>query len=213
MTSKNNDALHAFQSTNAPPPPAPHTQSQNPIEQTINSHPSILFTPPTGIHTYISMRPFIPRATTSLLRPLTSPRPSILPFAARTKSPFTISLSSSSAAQRTMAPGASSTLQEWLVIAPDFEGALEKRLKVRNEHLGGLKADPDSFWLWGGAMLEEPIKEGETPKMKGSAMLIGASSREEVIERLKKDPYVAGGVWDLEKVQIIPFKSALRKAL
>jgi hypothetical protein len=62
-------------------------------------------------------------------------------------------------------------------------------------------------------MLEEPIKEGETPKMKGSAMLIGAKTREEVIERLKKDVYVTGEVWDWSKVQIIPFKSALRKAL
>ena len=144
-------------------------------------------------------------------------------------------------------------LQEWLVIAPDFEGALEKRLAVRPDHIGGLKADVETFWLWGGmcfssllrfpslsfpffpfisysvssisysvnlltlsptgAMLEEPVKEGETPKMKGSAMLIGASTREEVVERLKRDVYVTGGVWDWEKVQIIPFKSALRKAL
>lgn len=66
-----------------------------------------------------------------------------------------------------------------------------------------------------GAMLEEPIKEGDSgpPKMKGSAMLIGAKTKEEVEERLKKDVYVEGGVWDLSKVQIIPFKSALRKAL
>jgi hypothetical protein len=64
-----------------------------------------------------------------------------------------------------------------------------------------------------GAMLEEPIQEGETPKMKGSACLIGAKTREEVIERLKKDAYVESGVWDLEKVQIFPFKSALRKPL
>jgi len=64
-------------------------------------------------------------------------------------------------------------------------------------------------------MLEEPIKEGDTstPKMKGSAMLVGAKTKEEVLERLKKDVYVSGEVWDLEKVQIIPFKSALRKAL
>ncbi|KAF2441859.1 hypothetical protein P171DRAFT_488293 [Karstenula rhodostoma CBS 690.94] len=110
---------------------------------------------------------------------------------------------------------ASSTapLQEWLVIAPDFEGALEKRLAVRPEHISGLKADAEDFWLWGGAMLEEPIAEGQTPKMKGSAMLIGASTREEVVERLKKDVYVQGEVWDWSKVQIIPFKSALRKAL
>lgn len=62
-------------------------------------------------------------------------------------------------------------------------------------------------------MLEEPLKEGETPKMKGSAMLIGAKTEEEVIERLQKDAYVKGEVWDMSKVQIIPFKSALRKAL
>jgi hypothetical protein len=66
-----------------------------------------------------------------------------------------------------------------------------------------------------GAMLEEPIAEGATgpPKMKGSAMLIGAKTREEVEKRLKEDVYVEGGVWDLSKIQIIPFKSALRKAL
>ena len=64
-------------------------------------------------------------------------------------------------------------------------------------------------------MLEEPIKEGDAgpPKMKGSAMLIGARTEEEVVQRLKSDVYVEGGVWDLSKVQIIPFKSALRKAL
>ncbi|KAF2201998.1 hypothetical protein GQ43DRAFT_393060 [Delitschia confertaspora ATCC 74209] len=105
--------------------------------------------------------------------------------------------------------------QEWLVIAPDFNGALENRLKVRDQHIAGLKADPEDFWLWGGAMLEEPIKEGTSgpPKMKGSCMLIGADTKEQVLERLKKDVYVEGKVWDWERVQIIPFKSALRKAL
>jgi uncharacterized protein len=62
-------------------------------------------------------------------------------------------------------------------------------------------------------MLEEPVTEGQTPKMRGSAMICGAKTKEEVIERLKKDVYVTGGVWDLDKVQIYPFKSALRKAL
>ncbi|KAF2262308.1 hypothetical protein CC78DRAFT_468301 [Lojkania enalia] len=104
-------------------------------------------------------------------------------------------------------------LPEWLVIAPDHDGALQKRLAVREEHLGGLKKDPETFWLWGGAMLEEPIKEGEPMKFKGSAMLVGAKTREEVVERLKNDVYVKGEVWDWEKVQIIPFKSALRKPL
>ncbi|KAF2025473.1 hypothetical protein EK21DRAFT_76396 [Setomelanomma holmii] len=106
-------------------------------------------------------------------------------------------------------------LQEWLVILPDFPDALDKRLSVRPKHLEGLKSDRDDMWLWGGAMLEEPIQEGASgpPKMKGSAMLIGAKTKEEVVERLKKDVYTQGEVWDMSKVQIIPFKSALRKAL
>ncbi|CBX92277.1 hypothetical protein LEMA_P049830.1 [Plenodomus lingam JN3] len=113
-----------------------------------------------------------------------------------------------------MATG-SAPLQEWLVIIPDHVGALNKRLAARPKHLEGLKKDREDLWLWGGAMLEEPIEPGSTdpPKMKGSAMLIGAKTKEEVIERVKKDVYVDEGVWDLEKIQIIPFKSALRKAL
>jgi hypothetical protein len=64
-------------------------------------------------------------------------------------------------------------------------------------------------------MLEEPIKEGDSgpPKMKGSAMLIGARTKEEVLERVKKDVYAGEGVWDVDAVQVIPFRSAVRKAL
>lgn len=42
-------------------------------------------------------------------------------------------------------------LREWLVICPDVQGAFEKRLAVRSEHLKGLSADPETFWLLGGA--------------------------------------------------------------
>lgn len=52
-----------------------------------------------------------------------------------------------------MASSTSPQLQEWLVIAPDFEGAIEKRLAVRQQHLAGLKEDPEDFWLWGGTFL------------------------------------------------------------
>jgi hypothetical protein len=44
-------------------------------------------------------------------------------------------------------------LKEWLVIAPDLPDAMEKRLAVRQKHLGGLKEDPETFWLWGGTYL------------------------------------------------------------
>lgn len=78
-------------------------------------------------------------------------------------------------------------------------------------------------------MLDEPIKEGQGPKINGSIMMAIAETKEEVLEKLKKDVY-AKDVWDFEKVgqqgqdqvskadnvlqvQIFPFKSAIRKAL
>lgn len=67
-----------------------------------------------------------------------------------------------------------------------------------------------------GAMLEEPYSATESsgpPKMKGSACLVGAATREEVIERVKQDIYVKSGVWNLEEMQIVPFRSVIRKAL
>lgn len=50
----------------------------------------------------------------------------------------------------------SAPLQEWLVIVPDHEGALQKRIGVRQDHLAGLKKDDESFWLWGGTF-EPPL--------------------------------------------------------
>jgi hypothetical protein len=40
-------------------------------------------------------------------------------------------------------------------------------------------------------------------------MVAYAASKEEVIEKLKKDVYSQNEVWDWEKVQIYPFRSAV----
>jgi len=115
---------------------------------------------------------------------------------------------------RSMASSASPTKHEWIIILPDQEGVLEQRMKVRPNHLSGLKPRvEDGFWTFGGAFLEEVPKEGEGPKIKGSIMLALAESKEEVLKELKKDTYTTSGVWDWDKVQIYPFKTALRKPL
>ncbi|TAQ91431.1 hypothetical protein B7494_g211 [Chlorociboria aeruginascens] len=96
---------------------------------------------------------------------------------------------------------------EWLVILPDHEGALEKRM----EHFEGLKSSVESgFWKMGGALLEEVPKEGDALKIQGSAMVALASSKEEVMEQLRNDIYAKNDVWDFSKVQIYPFKCAFR---
>ncbi|KAM0142105.1 hypothetical protein ACHAP3_002100 [Botrytis cinerea] len=63
----------------------------------------------------------------------------------------------------------------------------------------------------GGAFLSEP-PTGDSPlKFQGSCMIALASSKEEVIEVLKKDIYAENDVWDFSKIQIYPFKCAFRK--
>ncbi|KAM0689704.1 hypothetical protein Q7P36_010575 [Cladosporium allicinum] len=136
----------------------------------------------------------------TLLR--TTPFLRSISLAAASRRTFTLST-------RTMAPK-----QEWMVILPDYTGKLAERNQVRADHLKHTGPDVESgLIVLGGAMLEEPIKEGVPPKMKGSVLMCVADTEEEVWERVKKDVYYEKGVWDKEKVQIFPFKSAIRQAL
>jgi hypothetical protein len=54
-----------------------------------------------------------------------------------------------------------------------------------------------------GAILEEVPKEGEGMKFQGSAMVAHASSKEEVLEKLKSDIYAESEVWDFSKVSFV----------
>jgi hypothetical protein len=82
-------------------------------------------------------------ASRSMLAPTL--RTAVLRSAPRFVSPLTVR----TPFLRTMA-SSSAPLQEWLVIIPDHEGALQKRIGVREQHLAGLKKDDEKFWLWGG---------------------------------------------------------------
>ncbi|KAJ5811061.1 YCII-like protein [Penicillium robsamsonii] len=104
--------------------------------------------------------------------------------------------------------------REFLCILPDKPGAQAKRLEVRPKHLEGVTPNVASGAIVaGGAMLNAHPADGETPSFKGSMMLVVAENEAEVLELLNKDIYVSSGVWDMEKAQIIPFKSAVRQAL
>lgn len=60
-------------------------------------------------------------------------------------------------------------------------------------------------------MFSHHPKEGEDPlPIVGSTLLVYAETKEEVLEIIKKDIYNTSGVWDLSKMQIWPFKSAVR---
>jgi len=108
----------------------------------------------------------------------------------------------------------SAPLKEFLIILPDHPNALGKRLAVRPAHLKAIGPDVESGLVtFGGATMSKHPGEGEAPDMIGSVMLMQADSEETVRERVKNDAYVQGGVWDYDRVQIIPFQTAVRKAL
>jgi hypothetical protein len=58
-------------------------------------------------------------------------------------------------------------------------------------------------------MLEDTPKEGSPLKITGSVMMAVASSKEEVMEKIKSDIYADKGVWDMDKVS----PSALGKGM
>ncbi|PGH22936.1 hypothetical protein AJ80_02985 [Polytolypa hystricis UAMH7299] len=90
---------------------------------------------------------------------------------------------------------------EYLIIVPDKEESLARRLEVRGTHLANIKPIIISGFLkLGGSILDyHPTQESETPPMKGSVLIAVAESEEEVREVLLKDVYVTAGVWDVEK--------------
>jgi len=103
---------------------------------------------------------------------------------------------------------------EWLIMVPDHPNALDKRLGARQQHLKDVTPHHQAGAVpLGGAWLAEQPKEGETPQMLGSALIVVAATKEEVIERLKNDIYTKSGVWDVDNAQIWPFKTAVRSSL
>jgi uncharacterized protein YciI len=124
-------------------------------------------------------------------------------------------------------------LHEWLCILPDVPGMHDKRLEVRPLHFAGVKALVDEgFLTWGGELqypgsgwvlndgkgaalndLPADDNDAKTYSFYGSVLTAVAASKEEVIRRLKEDPYSKAGVWDWEKAQIMPYKCAVREPM
>lgn len=69
-------------------------------------------------------------------------------------------------------------------------GALERRLAVRSDHLAlGEIMTKDGRMLYGAALLND---DG---KMKGSMLVMNFPSEEKLNEWLKVEPYMTGDVW------------------
>lgn len=94
-------------------------------------------------------------------------------------------------------------MNQYLVIGYDFkdEGALERRMSVRQDHLNGVKAlKAAGNYVIGGAMLNE---DG---KMIGSTMIVQFETEEALHVWKENEIYITGKIW--ENVNIQPFKVA-----
>ncbi|RSL41028.1 hypothetical protein CEP53_013017 [Fusarium sp. AF-6] len=92
----------------------------------------------------------------------------------------------------------SDPLKEWIVLIPDIEGSLEIRMRVRETHIKEMIKHIDSglYQMGGGTLKGDEVG--------GSAIIACAKSEADVMEVLKTDIYARSGVWDLDKVQMIP---------
>ncbi|KAJ7182773.1 hypothetical protein C8R43DRAFT_868690 [Mycena crocata] len=101
-----------------------------------------------------------------------------------------------------------SKLHRFLVYAPDKTdlGAFERCLSVRPKHLeNAAKPIRDGTILLGGAFLTPESLTGADKKTIGSLLIYEAENIEIVTKMVKTDIYYTSGVWDPERLVILPF--------
>lgn len=92
-------------------------------------------------------------------------------------------------------------MPQFVVIAKDQPGALERRIATRSEHLEKVaKAAERGEEILGGAMLDD---NGE---MCGSILFFDVENRERVDELIAADPFTRDNVWG--EITVMPYKIA-----
>lgn len=89
---------------------------------------------------------------------------------------------------------------QYLVIAYDYDNVLEKRMEARPAHVEATqKLMAEGKIVSACAMIEE-----ET--MVGSSVVTNFENDDEFNEWLENEPYVQGGVWNMDELQVVPVK-------
>ncbi|KAJ6532760.1 hypothetical protein DFH09DRAFT_993709 [Mycena vulgaris] len=105
----------------------------------------------------------------------------------------------------------SPALPRFFVHAPDKTDseAFTRRLSVRTKHLeAAKKAIGDGSIRIAGALLTPESLLSEDKKMIGSMFIFEAENIEEVKKIIENDIYYTSGVWDPERIVILPFAAA-----
>lgn len=100
-------------------------------------------------------------------------------------------------------------LTEFFAIVPDYPSA--SRPQIRPVHLAHATA-PGNPYRFGGAF--KPPHASPTDDSSGyvgSAMVVMGESVDDVLKKLREDPYAKGGVWDVDRARVFPFKTGESK--
>ncbi|TBU31944.1 hypothetical protein BD311DRAFT_775874 [Dichomitus squalens] len=101
---------------------------------------------------------------------------------------------------------------KFVVYAPDMsdDGAFQRRLSVRQAHLdNAAEQAKQGIVKLGGAMLTpQSIAPNAEKKMVGSLFICEADSLETVRSLMESDIYYTSGVWDKEKLVVLPIALA-----
>lgn len=89
---------------------------------------------------------------------------------------------------------------QYLVIAYDNEGALDKRMENRPAHVEGTQK------LMAEGKIVSACALIEDEKMVGSSVVTNFENDDEFDNWLSNEPYVIGGVWNMDEIQIVPIK-------
>jgi uncharacterized protein YciI len=89
---------------------------------------------------------------------------------------------------------------QYLVIAYDYDDALERRLEVRDEHVKSTK----ELMAKGNIINAAALIEDD--KMVGSTLFVEFENDDKLEEWLENEPYVKAKVWNYEEIQIVPVK-------
>ncbi|CAI6340541.1 unnamed protein product [Periconia digitata] len=104
---------------------------------------------------------------------------------------------------------------EFLFIAYDFPGVAESKFKLVEAHENMIKEEKANNssveWLAGGPFFKE--HGAVPPDMIGSWGILYAPTKQDAVERLKKDPFTTEKIWDWEKVTIVDSISGMRLPL
>ena len=83
------------------------------------------------------------------------------------------------------------------------DGALDRRMSVREEHIAGAnKLKESGNLIAGGAILNE------NEQMIGSTMLVEFDSKAELDQWIANDPYTTGNVW--QDINVLPVRLAIK---